>query len=652
MNPLAVQLAGVALDSPLVLASGILGTTASSLRRVAQAGAGAVTAKSCSLEPRKGHPAPCILPWKGGMLNAVGLSNPGAEGACAEFAEYKRTCQTPLIASIFADSPEAFGQLARRIADARPDLIEVNVSCPNVESEFGVPFAADPDALAAVARAVKEQAGAIPIAVKLSVQCASIARMAEICQRNGADAITAINTVGPGMWIDTGAGRPVLSNNVGGVSGTAILPIAVRAVHEIRKAVDLPIIGTGGVSTADDALQLLMAGADAVAIGSALYQGGIELFAQINATLADWLKARGLDSIAQVKGAAHRERRPPPPCGVGESGRETRTIASIIRQPASPTAQGHGGLKPDASGRPPPPCGVGESGRETRTIASIIRQPASPTAQGHGGLKPASPGEIRTLPVESVLVHHDTLKSFTLPQTFDAYPGQFVMLWIPGLDEKPFSISDVRDGLLEITAKTYGAFSRALMDLQPGDLLGVRGPFGRGFRPRGRGLVVGGGIGIAPLRFLAHAMQRDGMEFSLVLGARTANELIFADDFARMGAQFATDDGSFGHKGFALPLVEKLCASQPFDVLYGCGPEPMLVALKATADRFAIDCQLSLERHMKCGIGICGSCCVDGSGICICREGPVLDSAQIDRMTDFGQPHRDATGARKPPKAT
>jgi dihydroorotate dehydrogenase (NAD+) catalytic subunit len=610
MNSLAVQLAGIALDSPIVLASGILGTTASSLRRVAQAGAGAVTAKSCSLEPRKGHPAPCILPWKGGMLNAVGLSNPGAEGACAEFAEYKRTCQTPLIASIFADSPEAFGQLARRIADARPDLIEVNVSCPNVESEFGVPFAADPDALAAVARAVKEQAGAIPIAVKLSVQCASIARMAEICQRNGADAITAINTVGPGMWIDTGAGRPVLSNNVGGVSGTAILPIAVRAVHEIRKAVDLPIIGTGGVSTADDALQLLMAGADAVAIGSALYQGGIELFAQINATLADWLKARGLDSIAQVKGAAHRER------------------------------------------RPPPPCGVGESGRETRTIASIIRQPASPTAQGHGGLKPASPGEIRTLPVESVLVHHDTLKSFTLPQTFDAYPGQFVMLWIPGLDEKPFSISDVRDGLLEITAKTYGPFSRALMDLQPGDLLGVRGPLGRGFRPHGRGLVVGGGIGIAPLRFLAHAMQRDGMEFSLVLGARTADELIFADDFARMGAQFATDDGSFGHKGFALPLVEKLCASQPFDVLYGCGPEPMLVALKATADRFANDCQLSLERHMKCGIGICGSCCVDGSGICICREGPVLDSAQIDRMTDFGQPHRDATGARKPPKAT
>ena len=309
MNPLAVQIAGVRLESPLVLASGILGTTAASLRRVALAGAGAVTTKSCSLEPRKGHAAPCILPWKGGMLNAVGLSNPGAAGAVTEFAEYKRTCSTPLIASIFADSPENFGKLARRIAVAQPDLIEVNVSCPNVESEFGTPFAADAAALAAVTRAVKENAGGIPVAIKLSVQCASIAKMAEVCAKHGADAITAINTVGPGMWIDTGVGRPVLANKVGGVSGMAILPIAVRAVYEIRKVVDLPIIGTGGVSCADDALQLIMAGADAVGIGTAIYGGGIELFGEINQDLEQFLKERGFDSIGQVSGLAHREGR-------------------------------------------------------------------------------------------------------------------------------------------------------------------------------------------------------------------------------------------------------------------------------------------------------------------------------------------------------
>jgi dihydroorotate dehydrogenase (NAD+) catalytic subunit len=310
MNPLVVQIAGIALESPLVLASGILGTTASSLRRVAAAGAGAVTTKSCSLAPRKGHPAPCILPWKGGMLNAVGLSNPGVDGASAEIAEYRRTCATPIFVSIFAGSPEEFGQLAGRIAAAKPDLIEANVSCPNVESEFGIPFAADPEACGAVARAVKAAAGGIPVSIKLSAQCASIARMAETCQRNGADAITAINTVGPGMWIDTGVGRPVLSNNVGGVSGTAILPIAVRAVYEIRQAVDLPIIGTGGVSCADDALQLIMAGADAVAIGSAIYGGGIELFGEINRELAEFLNKRGFGSLDRVRGMVHREGNP------------------------------------------------------------------------------------------------------------------------------------------------------------------------------------------------------------------------------------------------------------------------------------------------------------------------------------------------------
>lgn len=254
------------------------------------------------------------------------------------------------------------------------------------------------------------------------------------------------------------------------------------------------------------------------------------------------------------------------------------------------------------------------------------------------------------LPVREVVVHHEGLKSFLFDQTFDVEPGQFVMLWLPGVDEKPFSVSDVRDGMLEITAKAVGPFSQALMDAKPGDLLGLRGPLGRGFRPRGRGLVVGGGMGIAPLRMLAHWMENHDMEFRTVLGARTERELVFQDNFERMGAQFATDDGSYGVKGFVLPLAEKLCAAATFDVIYGCGPEALLVELKKLAERVGCDCQLSLERHMKCGIGVCGSCCADGSGICICREGPVLDKAQLDRVADFGLPHRDATGARKPPK--
>ena len=259
--------------------------------------------------------------------------------------------------------------------------------------------------------------------------------------------------------------------------------------------------------------------------------------------------------------------------------------------------------------------------------------------------------EMRTLPILQVIFHHEELKSFVFQQTFDVEPGQFVMLWIPGLDEKPFSVSDVRDGKIEITAKAVGPFSRALMDCRSGDRLGLRGPFGRGFRPRGRGLVVGGGMGIAPLRYLVHDLERKKASFKVVLGARTAREIIFSGDFSRFEARFATDDGTLGEPGLVTSQVARLCAAEKFDVLYGCGPEPMLVELKKLAEQHGMDCQLSLERHMKCGIGICGSCCVDGSGICICREGPVLDRAELDRVIDFGLPHRDATGARGQAKA-
>ncbi|HOU20610.1 MAG: dihydroorotate dehydrogenase electron transfer subunit [Kiritimatiellae bacterium] len=255
--------------------------------------------------------------------------------------------------------------------------------------------------------------------------------------------------------------------------------------------------------------------------------------------------------------------------------------------------------------------------------------------------------EMHTLPIEDIVVHHEGLKSYLFRQTFDIEPGQFVMLWLPGGDEKPFSVSDVRDGRIEITARAVGPFSRALMACKVGGFLGLRGPFGRGFRPRGRGLIVGGGIGIAPLRYLVHRLAQDGMECQIALGARTARELMFAADFVRRGARLATDDGSLGEKVMVLALAERLCAAEKFDVIYGCGPEVLLVGLHQLAATVGCDCQLALERHMKCGIGICGSCCVDGSGICICREGPVLDRAELDQVADFGRPHRDATGARK-----
>ncbi len=309
MNPLAVRVAGVTFPSPLVLASGVMGLSASSLKRVADAGAGAVTTKSCGLEERKGHPCPTLLPFEHGLLNAIGLANPGVDEMAGEIAEFQARSSIPVIASIFGRTEAEFGEAAARLlARVRPALLEVNVSCPNVGSEFGQPFAADAAASARITGLVKARAGHVPVAVKLSLMCPSIAQVAKACAAAGADAITAINSVGPGMLIDPHVRRPILANQVGGLSGAAILPLAVRAVWDIARTVPLPIIGTGGVARPEDALQLILAGATAVGIGTGVYTGGLEVFGRINSFLADWLDREGLRSLDALRGAAHPAR--------------------------------------------------------------------------------------------------------------------------------------------------------------------------------------------------------------------------------------------------------------------------------------------------------------------------------------------------------
>ncbi|MFH1530771.1 MAG: dihydroorotate dehydrogenase [Pseudomonadota bacterium] len=304
-NPLRTTFAGLTLESPTVLASGILGVTASTLALAARAGAGAVTVKTCGLLPRKGHPGPSILPIRHGLLNAVGLSNPGADAVAAEIRAFRARSRTPIIASVFGRTEEEFGRVAARLATAEPDLIEVNVSCPNVESEFGQPFGADFDAVARITEGVKAAAGHIPVSIKLTLHCPSVVHMARVCKEHGADAVTAINTVGPGMFIDVHTGRPVLSNREGGLSGGAILSLAVRAVYRIKAAVDIPVIGTGGVEDLNGALQMLLAGADAVGIGTGIYSGGPGLFGVIRAGLRAHLKEQGMTSIDALRGMAH-----------------------------------------------------------------------------------------------------------------------------------------------------------------------------------------------------------------------------------------------------------------------------------------------------------------------------------------------------------
>lgn len=296
------------LRSPIVLASGILGTSPALLVRAARAGAGAVTTKSCGPRPRAGHRNPVAVDWGHGVINAIGLSNPGAAEEAELLAQsraYLVPMGVPLFASIFAGTVEAYAEVARAVAAANPDLIEINISCPNVADEFGTPFAATCESAAAVTAAVKASVGCLPISVKLAPNVPDIARIAGAVVEAGANAITAINTM-PGMVIDAAAGRPVLSHRVGGISGPALKPIALQCVAEIARSVTVPIIGTGGVTTGRDAAEMLMAGASLVGVGSAVWYRGVEALGEIAVELAGFLRDEGYERLGEIVGLVHR----------------------------------------------------------------------------------------------------------------------------------------------------------------------------------------------------------------------------------------------------------------------------------------------------------------------------------------------------------
>ncbi len=312
MADMQTQFLHLTFPTPLVLASGIWGTTVSLLARAAQAGCGAVTAKSCGPAPRPGHVNPTCLDWGHGLINAIGLANPGAAAEVALLQEAKAALaplQVPLIASIFAGPPEEFGAVAAAVAAAQPHLVEVNISCPNVHSEYGEPYAGSADAAAEVTGHVKQAlaASGIPVVVKLAPNVPSIGRIARAVVAAGADALCVINTV-PGMVIDAESGQAVLANRSGGLSGPAIKPVALKCVYDARRACpDVPIIGTGGVTTGLDAIEMLMAGATAVGVGSAVYYRGPDAIRTILDEMQQWLDAHAW-RVDDVRGAVHRER--------------------------------------------------------------------------------------------------------------------------------------------------------------------------------------------------------------------------------------------------------------------------------------------------------------------------------------------------------
>lgn len=296
---------GKKLNNPTVLASGVLGNSKAILERVHHNGCGLVTMKSIGPEPRDGHKNPTVVDLGCGMINAVGLPTPGYLNMEPEWQALENR-SFPLIASIYGGSVDEFKAVAEYVSSKNPDFIEINISCPNSE-KHGMIFGINADSTKAVVRAVKDVIK-VPLIAKLTPQAPDIGEIARACESEGADAICAINTVGPGMIIDIESALPVLAFKKGGLSGPMIKPIAVRCVFDIYAAVNLPIIGLGGITTGEDAIEMVMAGADIVGIGSAVKYRGIQVFQKVADEMADWLEQHGT-TLEQIKGAAHRSTR-------------------------------------------------------------------------------------------------------------------------------------------------------------------------------------------------------------------------------------------------------------------------------------------------------------------------------------------------------
>ena len=276
------------IKSPLVLPAGIMDMSFSGLDISAKNGAGIVTSKSFTLQPRTGHKGPVVAEFEGGFLNAMGLCNPGIVDGLAETNEFKERSDTPVIVSVFATNVNDFLKLTEYVNISKGDFLELNLSCPNVFDEFGIPLAASKDEVHKIIKAVKK-ISEFPVIAKLSPNVYDIVSIAKAAESAGADAICMINTVGPGMLIDTKMVKSVLFNKFGGLSGPCIKPIALKLIYQTYSEVRIPIIGMGGVKSGEDAIEMMMAGASMVGVGTAVYYRGIEVFNKINNEIIEFM---------------------------------------------------------------------------------------------------------------------------------------------------------------------------------------------------------------------------------------------------------------------------------------------------------------------------------------------------------------------------
>lgn len=287
------------VTSPLVLPAGVMGMAFSGFNISIKHGAGIVTSKSLTLKPRKGHKGPVVAQFEGGILNSMGLCNPGIVDGLTEIDQFKKRSRIPVIVSVFATDLDDFLELTKFVNKSSGDFLELNLSCPNVYDEFGVPLAASKDEVFKIVNAVKSISEK-PIIAKLSPNVYDIVPIVKAAESAGADALCMINTVGPGMMIDTKMCRPVLHNKFGGLSGPAIKPIALKLIYQTYSEVNIPIIGMGGVTYGEDAIQMLMAGASVIGVGTAVHYRGIEVFNKINNEMVKFMEENEYQNLKDI----------------------------------------------------------------------------------------------------------------------------------------------------------------------------------------------------------------------------------------------------------------------------------------------------------------------------------------------------------------
>lgn len=293
-----VNIAGVEWKNPVTVASGTFGSGAEFADYVDLNRLGAVTTKGVANVPWEGNPTPRVAETYGGMMNAVGLQNPGIDVFCERDIPFLRKYDTKIIVNVCGRSEGDYCEVVERLAGEDVDMLEINISCPNVK-EGGIAFGQNPKAAEEITRAVKKYAKQ-PVIMKLSPNVTSIAEMARAVEAGGADAVSLINTI-TGMKIDINRKAFVLANKTGGVSGPAIHPIAVRMVYEAANAVKIPVIGMGGIATAEDAVEMILAGASAVSVGTAnFHDPGVS--AKIVDGIEKYMEAQGFAEVSDMVG--------------------------------------------------------------------------------------------------------------------------------------------------------------------------------------------------------------------------------------------------------------------------------------------------------------------------------------------------------------